>query len=105
MGEGDRASTGEALSRRPRPEPKTGHSPVAAGLREGARAVPSTKPRPASERATLLGARAHPPPDGRRSPSSCQAEAGEAESHSPPSPRCPASAPGPAPPSLLLSAP
>lgn len=50
MGEGDRDSTGEALSHRPWPEPKAGHSPVAAGLREGARAAPSTKPRPASER-------------------------------------------------------
>lgn len=49
MGEGDRDSTGEALSHRPWPEPKAGHSPVAAGLREGARAAPSTKPRPASE--------------------------------------------------------
>lgn len=39
MGEGDWDSTGEARSRRPWTEPKAGHSPVAAGLREGARAV------------------------------------------------------------------
>lgn len=89
MGEGDRDSTGEALSRRPWPEPKAGRSPVAASLREGARAVPTEHKARAGQRAALPSARAHPPPDGRRSPSSCQAEAGEAESRSPPSPPVP----------------
>lgn len=66
MGEGDRDSTGEALSRRPWPEPETGHSPVAAGLR-GSRSRAEHKA-PAGQRVALLSTRAHPPPDGRRSP-------------------------------------
>lgn len=66
MGEGDRDSTGEALSRHPWPEPEAGHSPVAAGLR-GSRSRAEHKA-PAGQRAALLGTRAHPPPDGRRSP-------------------------------------
>lgn len=50
MGEGDRdSSTGEALSRRPWPEPKASHSPVAAGLHEGAEPCRAQSPgRPAS---------------------------------------------------------
>lgn len=70
MGEGDGDSTGEALSRRPWTEPKAGHSPVAAGLRGSRSRAEHKAPagRPASERAAPLSARAHPPPDGRRSP-------------------------------------
>lgn len=66
MGEGDRHSTGEALSRRPWPEPETGHSPVAAGLRRSRSRAEHKAP--AGQRAALLSTRAHPPPDGRRSP-------------------------------------
>lgn len=51
--------------------------------------MPTEHKAPAGQRAALPSARAHPPPDGRRSPSSCQAEAGEAESRSPPSPPVP----------------
>lgn len=107
MGEGDGDSTGEALSRRPWPEPKAGHSPVAAGLRGSRSRAEHKAPagRPASQRAAPLSARAHPPPDGRRSPELVPGggrRSGAAHPAEPAAPR--ASPPRPARPSLLLSA-
>lgn len=94
MGEGDGDSTGEALSRRPWPEPKAGHSPVAAGLRGSRSRAEHKAPagRPASERLSSAPAPTLPETGGA-APSSCQAEAGEAEPRTPPSPRRPAPVP------------
>ena len=73
---------------RPKPQP-VGRSPAVLQACAGAGTAPSTKPR-AGQRAALRSARSYPPPAGRRSRSPCQAEAGEAASHTPPGPQTPA---------------